>query len=85
MPAVNKMAGAYKNALAESPNNQELNNSLAMCYLKLKLYDKALPAFEKALAEAILALPNRPTASPEQVRRVSWDGLCNTYCNLWNH
>ena len=44
-----------------------------------------LPAFENALAEAILALPNRPTASSEQVRRVSWDGLCNTYCNLWNH
>ena len=18
-------------------------------------------------------------------RKVSWDGLCNTYCNLWNH
>jgi tetratricopeptide (TPR) repeat protein len=51
MPAVNKMAGAYKNALAESPNNQELNNSLAMCYLKLKLYDKALPAFEKAMED----------------------------------
>lgn len=44
-----------------------------------------LPAFEKALAEAIQALPNRPTADQEQVRKVSWDGLCNTYCNLWNH
>ena len=44
-----------------------------------------LPGFEKALAEAIQALPNRPTADQEQVRKVSWDGLCNTYCNLWNH
>ena len=44
-----------------------------------------LPAFESALAQAIQALPHRPTADQEQVRRVSWDGLCNTYCNLWNH
>ena len=51
MPEVNKFAGAYKKALAESPDNQELNNSVAMCYLKLKLYDKALPAFEKAMED----------------------------------
>ena len=51
MPEVNKFAGAYKKALAENPDNQELNNSVAMCYLKLKLYDKALPAFEKAMED----------------------------------
>ena len=51
MPEVNKFAGAYRKALAENPDNQELNNSLAMCYLKLKLYDKALPAFEKAMED----------------------------------
>ena len=44
-----------------------------------------LPGFEKALAEAIQALPHRPTADQEQVRKVSWDGLCNTYCDIWNH
>ena len=44
-----------------------------------------LPAFEKALAEAIQALPHRPTADQEQVRKVSWDGLCTTYRNHWNH
>ena len=44
-----------------------------------------LPAFEQALAEAILALPNRPLPDPAQVRQVSWDGLCTTYCNHWNH
>ncbi len=49
MPEVNKFAGVYRKALAENPDNQELNNSVAMCYLKLKLYDKALPAFEKAI------------------------------------
>ena len=51
MPEVNKFAGAYRKALAENPDNQELNNSVAMCYLKLKLYDKALPAFEKAMED----------------------------------
>lgn len=48
MPEVNKYAGAYKKALSENPDNKELNTSVAMCYLKLKLYDKALEAFEKA-------------------------------------
>ena len=51
MPEVNKYAGAYRQALAENPDNTELNNSVAMCYLKLKLYDKALPAFEKAMED----------------------------------
>lgn len=51
MPQVNKMAGAYRSALTENPDNRELNNSVAMCYLKLRLYDKALPAFEKAIED----------------------------------
>lgn len=48
---VNKYAGSYRKALAESPDSQDLNGSIAMCYLKLKLYDKALAAFEKALVD----------------------------------
>ncbi|GHV09684.1 hypothetical protein FACS1894162_0780 [Bacteroidia bacterium] len=48
---VNKYAGAYRKALADNPDNQELNTSIAMCYLKLKLYDKAIPAFEKAIED----------------------------------
>ena len=51
MPEINKYAGAYRKALAEHPENQALNNSVAMCYLKLGLYDKALPAFEKAMED----------------------------------
>lgn len=51
MPEVNKFAGAYRKALAENPDNMELNNSAAMCYLKLKLYDNALPAFERAMED----------------------------------
>ena len=44
-----------------------------------------LPGFENALAEAIISLKNRPAPDPEQVSKVSWDGLCQAYCNLWNH
>ena len=51
MPELNKYANAYKRALANSPDNLALNNSLAMCYLKLRLHDKALPAFEKAMED----------------------------------
>jgi tetratricopeptide (TPR) repeat protein len=51
MSEVNKYAGAYRNALIENPDNIELNNSIAICYLKLKIYDKALEAFEKAMED----------------------------------
>lgn len=51
MPMVNKYANSYRKTLANAPDDQTFNNSLAMCYLKLKLYDKALPAFEKAMEE----------------------------------
>ena len=51
LPEVNKYAGAYRKALAENPDNKELNTSIAMCYLKLKLYDKAISGFEKAMED----------------------------------
>ncbi|MDL2241993.1 hypothetical protein LJB91_03710 [Bacteroidales bacterium OttesenSCG-928-L03] len=51
MPEVNKYANTYRKVLAENPDNQVLNTSIAMCYLKLNLYDRALPAFEKAIED----------------------------------
>lgn len=48
-PEVNKYATTYKKVLADDPDNVDVLSSIAMCYLKLKLYDKALPAFEKAI------------------------------------
>ena len=48
MPEVNKYANEYRKNLADNPDNQELNTSIAMCYLKLGLYDKAAAAFEKS-------------------------------------
>jgi tetratricopeptide (TPR) repeat protein len=51
MPEVNKYANSYRKALNDNPDNKDLNTSIAMCYLKLKLYDKALLAFEKAIED----------------------------------
>jgi tetratricopeptide (TPR) repeat protein len=48
---LNKYASAYRKALAENPENQDLNMSVAMCYLRLRLYDQAIPAFEKAITD----------------------------------
>jgi len=51
MPMVNQYAATYREALQNEPNAKDLNGSLAMCYLKLKLYDKALNAFEKTMED----------------------------------
>jgi len=51
MPEINKYANSYRKALVDNPEDTKLNNSIAMCYLKLKLYDKALPTFEKAIED----------------------------------
>lgn len=48
---LNKQASIYKKVMANNPDNDDLNMSLAFCYLKLKLYDKAIPCFEKALED----------------------------------
>lgn len=48
---LNKYTNTYKKALNESPDNVELNCSIGMCYLRLKLYDKAYESFEKAIEE----------------------------------
>ena len=48
---LNKYANNYRKALTDNPNNDALNMSVGICYLKLKLYDKALSAFEKAIED----------------------------------
>lgn len=39
----------YNNILKNDKNNEEINSSIAMCYLKLKLYDKAIKYFDTAM------------------------------------
>ena len=48
---INKQANAYRKAMVKHPDDKTLNMSIAFCYLKLKLYDKALPCFEKAIED----------------------------------
>lgn len=50
-PQLNKYANSYQKELVQNPDNPEANQSAAFCYLKLKLYDKALPFFEKAVQD----------------------------------
>ena len=49
MPAIGKHIQSYQQALTAEPDNKELNTAVAMCFLKLKQYDHALAAFEKAM------------------------------------
>ena len=51
VPEVNKFSKSYEKDLSENPDNAELNNSLAMCYLKLGFYDKAFEKFDKAIEQ----------------------------------
>ncbi|WP_308602183.1 hypothetical protein [uncultured Fibrobacter sp.] len=46
-----KYSESYQNDLAANPDNAELNNSLAMCYLKMGFYDKAFEKFDKAIEQ----------------------------------
>ena len=48
---VSKYSKSYESDLSENPDNAELNNSLAMCYLKMGFYDKALEKFDKAIEQ----------------------------------
>jgi tetratricopeptide (TPR) repeat protein len=52
-PQVNKYILTIQTQLAMTPNDKKLNSALGICFLKLKLYDKALPFFEKAMEDNI--------------------------------
>lgn len=49
IPNLSKYSKSYEKDLIENPDNAELNNSAAMCYLKLGFYDKAFEKFDKAI------------------------------------
>ena len=51
LPQVNKYMATYRAAAVEHPDNNDVNASIGMCFLKLKKYDQALAAFEKAQAD----------------------------------
>lgn len=51
LPQINKYAGSYRKTLEEHPDNLEANTSVGICYLRLKMYDKAVVAFEKSMPD----------------------------------
>lgn len=51
LPMVNKYVNSYRQDLQSNPNDVSANKATAYCYLKLKLYDKALEYFEKAVED----------------------------------
>lgn len=51
LPEVNKYVASYRAGLQERPEDRGLNHSVGICYLKLKLYDKAQAAFERAMED----------------------------------
>ena len=51
LPQINKYTSSYRKTLAENPDSQDLNLSIGICYLRLKMYEKASAAFEKAMED----------------------------------
>lgn len=50
---VGKYIESYTKTLSERPDEKDVNMSVALCYLKLRLYDRALYAFDKAIENMI--------------------------------
>lgn len=51
LPLVNQYTNSYKKDLQNDPNDMRANKAIAYCYLKLRLYDKALEYFEKSVLD----------------------------------
>ena len=48
---LNKYISSYRKELNDRPSDRRLNRAAALCYMKLKMYDKASEAFEKAIED----------------------------------
>jgi tetratricopeptide (TPR) repeat protein len=51
LPKLNKYLASYNSAVKDHPNHKDLNISAGLCFLRLKKYDQAIEAFEKAQAD----------------------------------
>jgi len=51
LPLINRFTSSYQKSLSEDANIPELHVSVALCYWKLKFYDKALENFQKAIEQ----------------------------------
>lgn len=48
LPQVSKYMASYREATAEHPGHRAAQMSVGLCFLKLKKYDQAIEAFERA-------------------------------------
>lgn len=48
---LNKYVSSYKKSINDNPDDRSLNMSIALCYMKLKMYDEAYQAFSKAIQD----------------------------------
>ena len=48
---INAYANTYRKIISAEGDTARIDNAIAMCYLKLKMYDKALQSFEKAIED----------------------------------
>lgn len=51
LPKVNNYIATYREAITKHPEHNDVNVSIGICFLKLKKYNQALEAFEKAQSE----------------------------------
>ena len=51
LPLVNRYTNSYRKDLSGNPDDRATNQAIGICYLKLKIYDKAIAAFEKAVED----------------------------------
>jgi tetratricopeptide (TPR) repeat protein len=51
LPKLNRYITTFQSQIVETPNDNSLIGSLGLCFLKMKLYEKALPLFEKAMLD----------------------------------
>ena len=47
--------------------------------------EEELPGFEKNLAEVILRAKEKEVPKPEEIQKLSWDGLCHTCVQMFGH
>ncbi len=50
-PMLNKYVRSYSESLKDDPSQSKIHFSIGICYVKLKIYDKALLSFERAFEE----------------------------------
>lgn len=75
LPEVNKYAGAYRKALSENPDSMELNNSVAMCYLKLKLYRQVERAYDLIQASPVKSAASVHSIESQVINEIDNLGL----------